>query len=204
MKTKICGITTLEDAKLAIESNAWALGFNFYSRSPRYLQPLHASTIIKGLPKKVLTVGLFVDQTYQEVKQIMENLKLDLAQVYQDYACPADAKKSMIFAIQPFSQQDVPPLNILRQYAYILIDAPRGNSNLYGGTGRLAEWDIARTLNKDVKLLLAGGLNISNIKEAIHSVQPYGIDICSSIESSPGIKDPLLLKQFLTLCSYDQ
>lgn len=197
MKTKICGITNLQDAKLAIESHAWALGFNFYKNSPRFINQETADAIIRALPKKILKVGLFIDQDYKEVQRLMGTLQLDLAQVYQDYDCPADAKKSMIFVIQPSSDENVPPLNVLQQYGYILIDAPRAETNEYGGTGKLANWDIARNLTKKIKLILAGGLNVSNIKNAIQTVQPYGVDVCSGVEFGPGIKDPLLLKQFL-------
>lgn len=203
MRTKICGITNLRDAKLAIESHAWALGFNFYSHSPRFLQLAQAQDIIQALPKEIIKVGLFVDQDYKDIQHIMKDLRLDLAQVYQDYDCLPDAKRSMIFVIQPSSEEEVPALNILSQYGYVLIDAPRGKNDLYGGTGKLANWDIAKNLGKHVKLLLAGGLNYTNVKSAIQTVQPYGIDVCSSIESSPGIKDPIRLQQFLNETSYE-
>lgn len=203
MKTKICGITHLHDAKLAIESGAWALGFNFYKHSPRFLQREQAREIIEALPKEILKIGLFIDQDYHYIQQVMKDLKLDLAQVYQDYDCSPDTKKSMIFVIQPFTEQQIPPLDILNQYGYVLIDTPRGNNDLYGGTGKLANWDIAKHLSKHVKLILAGGLNLSNLASAIETVQPYAIDVCSSIESAPGVKDPTLLKQFLTLSSHD-
>lgn len=188
---------------LATELHAWALGFNFYKPSPRFLQLNQARKIIQALPKEILKVGLFIDHDYHYIQQVMEDLKLDLAQVYQDHVCPPEAKKSMIFVIQPFTEQDVPPLHILSQYAYVLIDAPRGKEDLYGGTGKLANWEVAKYLSKHGKLILAGGLNISNLKNAIDTVQPYAIDVCSSIELSPGIKDPHLLKKFLTLSSHD-
>jgi len=204
MKTKICGITNLEDARLAIESGAWALGFNFYGPSPRYIELQRAKEIInalRALPKNIVIVGLFIDQSIKELQEIMDELKLDLAQVYQDYDCSAEAKQSMIYVIHPFTLSDVPPLDILKQYAYILIDTPRGQNDLYGGTGKLANWDVARELSKNVKLLLGGGLNIANVRDAIQRVQPYGVDVCSGIERSRGIKDPLILQEFLNLSS---
>jgi len=203
MKTKICGITNLRDAKFAIEYGAWALGFNFYKPSPRFLQIEQAGEIIKDLPKTIVKVGLFVDQDYATIHQIMEDLELDLAQVYQDYDCSIDAKKSMIFVIQPFLAEELPPLNVLREYGYVLIDAPRGRNDVYGGSGKLANWEIASELSRDVKLILAGGLNSHNIANATSAVHPWGVDVCSGVESSPGIKDPILLKQFLNQTSYE-
>lgn len=203
MKTKICGITNIKDANLAIELGAWALGFNFYQKSPRFLRTEHAEEIIKGLSKNVIKVGLFVDQSYKEVEEVMENLGLDLAQVYQNYDCDRVYKKNMIFVVQPVSEEELPPLHVLKEYGYVLIDAPRGKSDIYGGSGKLANWDLASQLSKEVRLILAGGLNSENIKNAIEEVQPWGVDVCSSIESSPGVKDSLLLKQFFNETSYE-
>lgn len=197
MKTKICGITNLRDAKFAIEFGAWALGFNFYKASPRFLEIEQAREIIKNLPKEIVKVGLFVDQDYATVNHIMKDLQLDLAQVYQNYDCPIQEKKSMIFVIQPIQGEDLPSLKVLKEYGYILIDAPRGKNDVYGGSGKLANWELASELSKEVKLILAGGLNSENIGKATAKVNPWGVDVCSSVESSPGIKDPILLKEFL-------
>lgn len=192
MLAKICGITNLQDAQHAINSGVWALGFNFYEKSPRSINLDQGKNIIDQLPEHILKVGIFIEQTAAELELIMKQSHLDLAQVYHhDYS--EALKKKMIFCVQT----DNPSYEQLKNYAYILIDAPRGNGGAFGGTGQCANWEIAHKLSNDFNLILAGGLNPKNISEAIQQVQPFAVDVASGLEISPGIKDHHLITQFM-------
>jgi len=189
MKIKICGLTHQEDAHFAAEKGAWALGFNFYKDSPRYIDPQYARSLIMTLPASVQKVGICVDQDLGEILALKTQLALDYVQVYQDFNCDNDLKKSMILSIHPNTPAEIPSLSTLKEYAMVLIDAPTSQTGLLGGSGCPAKWEIAKTLTKEIKLILAGGLHPENIQEAIHAVQPFAIDLCSGIEAYPGKKD---------------
>lgn len=195
MRTKICGITNSEDAKLIATLYPWAVGFNFSKRSLRYISQTQAKDLISLLPDKILRVGIFIEQSAYEVSKIMNDLNLNLAQVYRDI--PQLNRQKCILSLQANCQKEIPPLSVLTQYAYVLIDAPQQKSNCYGGTGQLANWTLAADLSLIVPLILAGGLNPENVMNAIKKVNPFAVDVCSSIEKAPGIKDLKRLKQFL-------
>lgn len=197
MKAKICGITNLQDALFSISAGAWALGFNFYKPSKRYIEKSIAKDIIKKLPLSILKVGIFIDEGSEEISATMDEIALDLAQVYEASNASLCIKKNMILSLQPYHLSDLPNTNILNQYGYLLIDAPYTFNRSYGGTGHKAQWDIASTLAKDYRLILAGGLNPENVQEAIEIVHPFAVDVASGIEYSPGIKNHNLTIQFL-------
>lgn len=203
MRAKICGITNLEDALFAANSGAWAIGFNFYKKSPRYILPTKAKEICLQLPKHIITVGILIDSSKEE---IVNTLKfIDFIQVYQhDSTLLLEEKKRLILALQTSSREKLPEAKIMQEYCYLLLDAPKQADGLLGGTGRLANWDLAKELAKDYKLILAGGLNNANIKGAIDYVQPFGVDVASGVEKSPGIKDPSAVKEFLNRCTNDR
>lgn len=201
MNIKICGITTIQDALIAVNEGAWALGFNFYQYSPRYISKEKAKNIIEKLPKSVIKVGIFLDKKTDEILAIIDEIGLDFAQIYQEDKIESKSKSKMILALQPTSETRFSN-RVLSQYAYILIDAPQKYSGLYGGTGHIAEWNIAKMLAKDHRLILAGGLNPQNIQEAIERVNPFAVDVASGLEYSPGIKDPILIKQFIAKAQY--
>jgi phosphoribosylanthranilate isomerase len=202
MLIKICGITTLKDALLAIEAGADMLGFNFYEPSPRYLAPETCANIISELKDaQVIHVGVFVNQTTHEIRQILEFCGLDLAQLHGDeglndlvalgeMAFKAIRPKSLDaakMAVQEYAQRSLPP--------QLLVDAH--HKGLYGGTGETGDWQIARHLAERTPILLAGGLNPANVAEAIQNVSPWGVDVASGVEASPGIKDPHKIADFI-------
>jgi phosphoribosylanthranilate isomerase len=195
MKLKICGITNLEDAQAAYHAGAWALGFNFYPPSPRYITPQAATEIIRQLPPTLITIGIFIEQPLTEILKLKQQLGLSFLQIYEDFSCTAEQKQEMILVTQPQNLSELPPLPVLKEYAMVLIDAPQDASCIMGGTGRSANWELAETLARQVKLILAGGIHPGNIIQAIEQVRPYAIDICSRIESAPGKKDLALLQQ---------
>jgi phosphoribosylanthranilate isomerase len=197
MKTKICGITNLQDALFSITAGAWALGFNFYKPSKRYVEKSLAKEIIGKLPQSILKVGIFIDESDEEIAAIMNETGLDLAQVYKESNAPLSMKKNMILSLRPNHLCDLPDSKILNQYGYLLIDAPATSGGLYGGTGHKAQWDVACTLARDYRLILAGGLNPENVQEAIKAVYPFAVDVASGTEQSPGMKNHNLINQFL-------
>ncbi|NDD99238.1 phosphoribosylanthranilate isomerase [bacterium] len=198
MKAKICGITNLEDALLATNNGAWAIGFNFYKNSPRYVSIKKAKEITSQLPMHIIKVGILIDYSQDTMLDALEFL--DLVQIYKQSPSVFLDKKRIILALQASSKDELPTSSILQEYGFILLDAPKQQDGLFGGTGRLANWDLAKELAKNYKLILAGGLNYSNVEEAIKQVQPFAVDVASGVEARPGIKNPAKIKEFLIRC----
>jgi phosphoribosylanthranilate isomerase len=204
MRAKICGITNYNDVLFAAQKGAWALGFNFYPKSPRYIEQNTAKNIIDSLPLSVTKVGLFIDKSYDFIARYVDELNLDLVQIYDDLSeAPQSFKDKAILCFQPNSIDELPEFSILEDYRYLLIDAPKNKDGLMGGTGRVSNWELASKLAKDYRLILAGGLNPNNVAMAINIVKPYAVDVASSVESKPGIKDNQLIKNFLKECNHD-
>ena len=192
MMVKICGITTLEDALAAIDEGATALGFNFYPPSPRYIAPEVAAGIIAELPKDCLKVGVFVSETPETVKAIAEEAGLDIVQLHGKETpeqVPVGYPVWKAFRVDAtFSPEQ---LRDFPAEAYLL-DSP---TELYGGSGHSFDWNMARGIG--AKIILAGGLDASNIRRAIAVAQPWGVDACSKLESAPGRKDRAKMSAFL-------
>jgi phosphoribosylanthranilate isomerase len=191
VRVKICGITNLEDAKAAINLGADALGFNFYKRSPRYIEPTNAKPIIEALPPLVSLVGIFVDEFSPErILSIIHAIGLGSVQLHGSESPEYARKISELRLIKAFRVDenfDVAQLAAYRVGAYLL-DAY--DSKQVGGTGQIFNWDIAVAAKQHGRVILAGGLSPENVHDAILRVRPYAVDICSSIESEPGKKDP--------------
>jgi phosphoribosylanthranilate isomerase len=189
MKIKICGLTNFEDAEHCEQLGAWALGFNFYPKSPRYISKTAAKEIIKALPKSTLKVGIYINESYDTLLQHIDDLGLDLVQVYTPLNdAPSSFKDRVILSLQASTKSDLPSASILGSYRYILLDAPK-KDGLLGGTGRRANWVLAETMAREYPLILAGGLNATNVRDAIQAVNPYAVDLASGVEQAPGIKD---------------
>jgi phosphoribosylanthranilate isomerase len=204
MRVKVCGLTHLSDARMSIHHGAWAVGFNFHPASPRYLSKSAAQAIIAQLPPSVLKVGIFVKETVEVITQQMEELELDLVQLYSPVNATKKFKARVILALQVASEAELPSARVLSEYAYLLLDAPLRADGLMGGTGRVANWALAATLARDYRLLLAGGLTAENVKKALDQVKPYAVDVASGVEQSPGLKDELRMKHFFEECRDEQ
>lgn len=196
---KICGITNLEDALVSIEAGAYALGFNFYPRSSRYIDPQVARVIIDQLPAHVLSVGVFVNEAKPEsVARLADVAGVGAIQLHGDESpqyCLALKDRYLIKAIRIDSGFS-PDRALEYETQAILLDA--FSSEAYGGTGQTIDWSVARKTRELVpKLFLAGGLSPENVAEAIAKVRPYAVDACSCLESLPGLKDPALVRAFL-------
>ncbi|MCP9495329.1 MAG: phosphoribosylanthranilate isomerase [Pyrinomonadaceae bacterium MAG19_C2-C3] len=203
-RIKICGVTRLEDALLCAGAGADLLGFNFYKPSPRYVEPTHARRIIESLRAenlRVETVGVFVNEPTEEVARIARHAKLDAVQLHGDEAA-GDCHRLMDEGLRVTKALRVGvdfKLETCSDFAFcdcVLLDA--FDRNLYGGSGARFDWSVARqVVNLVPRLLLAGGLDASNVREAIELVAPFGVDVASGVESAAGVKDALKVRAFL-------
>lgn len=201
-RVKICGITNLEDAELAVEFGADELGFNFYEKSPRYISPVKAREFIEKLPSNVCNIGVFVNESIDSVLETAKIAGLDAIQLHGDednrFIEEVNTMSGLpvIKAIQVSSDFD--PENIKPCSAEaILLD--KYSPEQYGGTGETFDWKIAKQISEQFRVLyLAGGLTAENVADAVRIVKPYAVDVASGVESAPGKKDEQKLYRFIT------
>lgn len=194
-RVKICGITNREDALQAVASGADALGFVFYRKSPRCVCPETVRTIVSALPPLVTTVGLFVNESPDKIREIMTSCRLDRAQLHGDET-PQQCSLAPLRVIKALRVRDA--ISLVQAEAYsndLLLDA--WSDQAYGGTGHTFDWTLARQLAARRPIILAGGLRPDNVKQAIAAVQPYAVDVSSGVESSPGQKDYQKMAEFI-------
>ena len=193
-RVKICGITNEKDALLAAELGAWALGFIFYKKSPRYVTPATAKTMIRRLPPFVTPVGVFVNAAQDEVLKISEECGIRTLQFHGEET-PAFCRRFQgCRVIKAFRLTDRPDLPAISRYdaAAYLFDTFK--SDKYGGTGRTFDWTLLKNFSRKNPLILSGGINPSNIVEAVRQVRPYAVDVSSGVEERAGRKSPAKLK----------
>ncbi len=198
VKVKICGITNLDDALAAVDAGADALGFVFYDKSPRNVNPMQASAIIAKLPPFVQTVGLFVNEEAEQVNWTADFCGLDLIQLHGDEEpeyCPEIRRR----VIKAFRVKDAASLASLQRYrvAGYLLDA--WSPAAPGGTGETFNWELAKEAAASGRLILAGGLTPPNVRQAVEQVRPYAVDVSSGVESAPGKKEPEKVREFIRL-----
>jgi phosphoribosylanthranilate isomerase len=191
MILKICGITSQDDADAAIEGGANAIGFNFYPRSPRYVTPERAAAIATAAG--VRRVGVFVNEPPERVEEIGRAVVLDVAQLHGEET-PDDYPQGMAV----WKAARVAPGFDLRRFENcpaeaLVLDGPAGE--LYGGAGKSFDWKLVGV--SAWRIVLAGGLDASNVAQAVMLVRPWGVDACSRIESAPGKKDHKKMNEFL-------
>ncbi len=197
---KICGITNLEDAIMAVEAGADALGFNFYQPSPRYTTPQQAREIIEQLPDSILKVGVFVNETTPEiVRNIAEQAGLTALQLHgdesPDYCHELAATHDVIKVFAVARDFDI---TVVHRYEITAVMLDTKHNTLRGGTGNTFDWSIAQEVSKTVsKLYLAGGLSPENVADAVERVRPFAVDACSALESEPGKKDHKRVREFV-------
>ncbi len=196
MRVKICGITRLEDALCAIEAGADALGFVFYEPSPRYISAEQAASIIAQLPPFVTSVGLFVNTPIAQVKSLALQIGLDLIQFHGDETAAACDGVGLpyIRALRMQPGQAIAQIAESYQKARaILLDA--WVPGIPGGTGETFDWAAIPPLTKP--LILAGGLTVDNVAQAVLQVRPYAVDVSGGVELRSGVKDQSKLKLFI-------
>ena len=198
---KICGITNLEDALTAVEAGTDALGFVFYDKSPRNINPETAREIAAKLPEKVEKVGLFVDQSANDIYATAELIALTAAQVYGDISKHRENSRLKLIPALSFNKY---PESCARTWNpetvhAFLLDSGAG-ANL-GGTGQTFDWVVSKPTVESIKRLgnvvVAGGLTPENVSEAMRILKPWGVDVSSGVEVRPGKKDPAKVRAFI-------
>lgn len=194
---KICGVTTPADARRAVDLGADLLGLNFHPPSPRCLDPDRAAEVADAVRGRVPLVGVFVHQTSEEIAEIDRRVGLDLIQLHG----PPDPEAAAVWgdrAIQVFRREAPPDAEELARYGRVwgfLFDVPHGN--LYGGTGVSWQYGTLAGVGTDKPVLVAGGIRPDNARRALEVSGAAGLDVCSGVESSPGVKDPKLMERLI-------
>jgi len=196
MRVKVCGITNEDDALKAAYYGAWAIGFIFYKKSPRYVSPSKARRIIESLPPFITPVGVFVDSNEKAVREVCQFTRIRTIQFHGEESpvyCKRFKNYKIIKAFRVSSFLDT------RKIAKYKVDAFLFDSyseNVQGGTGETFDWDLLKKEKFEKPVILSGGLNPGNVEKAINMVTPYAIDVASGVEKRPGIKDPRLIRSF--------
>ena len=198
---KICGITNLEDALQAVAAGADALGFNFYLKSPRYVAPETANAIISGLPSRIVSVGVFVNEPIDQTIAIAARSGIGEIQLHGEET-PEQvrevASRSELPVIKAFGVNGGFDLGRLENYESNAVLLDGFSSDGHGGTGVKTDWDMARTVVlSGRKVFLAGGLSAENVGDAVAAVSPFAVDACSLLESTKGKKDPEKVRRFI-------
>jgi phosphoribosylanthranilate isomerase len=196
-RVKICGITREQDARLAVELGAAALGFNFYPPSPRFVTPEAARGIMESVPPLVLAVGVFAEESdARHVARVARRAGVSAVQLHaSSFRTTENALRAfrMIRAVAVREGMKAEELAGLKADA-LLLDA--FDTELRGGTGKSFDWNFAREAARFGTIILAGGLTPENICHAVLEARPFAVDVASGVESSPGIKDPGMLRAF--------
>jgi phosphoribosylanthranilate isomerase len=198
-KVKVCGITNVEDALAAAEAGAEMLGFNFYRRSPRYVEPAEARRIVERLPPGVLGVGVFVNEEGPErVAELAGEAGVGAVQLHGAESPEYCASVGWPVTIKALRVGEGFRAESAGAYGTdaVLLDAYVAGE--WGGTGRTFDWSVAREVRELVpRLILAGGLTAENVAAAVRAVRPFAVDACSGVEAAPGRKDAALVRRFV-------
>ncbi|MCO6459323.1 MAG: phosphoribosylanthranilate isomerase [Pirellulaceae bacterium] len=207
-RVKICGVTTPQDARLVADCGADAIGLNFYAGSPRFVTRSQARELLGEVPPSVARVGVFVNAAVEEILECQQDLGLDYLQLHGDepveyLARLAPSRVVRALRCRPGDSTMVDRLladcgTLGHWPAALLIDAHRPGT--YGGTGRTVDWPAVAELGErcqGIRLVLAGGLNPGNVRQAIQAARPAAVDTASGVELAPGRKSPDLVRQFV-------
>jgi phosphoribosylanthranilate isomerase len=199
IQIKICGVTNVRDAKTCVELGAQMIGLNFYPQSPRYIEPKVAWQIVEALQTHIDAVGVFVNGNAYEIRNTANAAGVRCVQLHGDFSpdvgreLAREFRVIRVFSTHPqFRPEDV----TLFPHCDVLLDAY--HPELRGGTGKTCDWSAARaTLRFSRFLILSGGLNAENVASAIKAVTPHAVDVCSGVESAPGVKDRSAINDFI-------
>lgn len=197
-KVKICGITNLNDALDSIEAGCDALGFVFYKKSKRYIEPERAKDIIQRLPQNIIKVGVFVNAKEKTVKRIARLCNLDILQFHGNESsefCRRFNGYKIIKAFRINENLDLEKILRYKVFAYLFDTFVESK---FGGTGKNFNWKLVRHID-DLKrpVFLSGGLSAENVKEAVEEAQPHWVDVSTSVETKPGKKDYIKVRRFI-------
>lgn len=201
VRVKICGLTNLADARAATKCGADALGFIFFPKSPRFITPEKAASIIAQLPPFVAKVGVFVNEASEYILEVVRQAGLDTIQLHGEETPEfSDRLRNrgtrVVKAFRIKDQSSLAPLKDFPADAILLDSYVPGQ---LGGTGAKFNWDLAlQAQSFGLPVILAGGLDPSNVADAISKVMPFAVDVSSGVESAPGIKDLAKVREFIT------
>ncbi|MDP2877802.1 MAG: phosphoribosylanthranilate isomerase [Holophaga sp.] len=199
---KVCGLTNLEDARLAWELGAAALGFVFHAESPRAITVSQAIHIRAELPPEAVCVGVFVDRNPSEIQSVAEAVGLSAVQLH-GRETPETVARLNLPVLKAIRTEDALDEGRLRAFAVAAFLLDASHPTLAGGTGLCADWTLAQRLAQRFPLILAGGLHPGNVREAFAKVNPRGLDLSSGIEAEPGRKDPQKLRELFQFFPFD-
>jgi phosphoribosylanthranilate isomerase len=198
VKVKICGITNKDDAREAVRLGADMLGFVFYKRSPRAIGARDVKAVIEGLPSRVKKVGVFVNEDRRTVQAVARHCHLDMVQLHGEeppgYCASLSDGIRVVKAFRVKGRKDLAIINAYDADFYLLDSYARGRR---GGTGKSFDWGIVKDFSFRRPVILSGGLTPGNVARAIRKVSPYGVDVSTGVEASPGKKDPKLMRRFI-------
>jgi phosphoribosylanthranilate isomerase len=199
-RIKLCGITSLDDAQLAVDAGAWAVGCILWPDSPRVCDPAEAGRIAAAVRRRAQVCGVFVNSHLDEVTELVDALGLTMVQLHGDEGpayCAEVARRTgakVIKAAAVSTQADVQALETFHTDFHML-DAHR--PGMRGGTGETFDWELVRARRSSIPLILSGGLRPENVAEAIAATHPFAVDTASGTESAPGVKDPAKVAAFV-------
>jgi phosphoribosylanthranilate isomerase len=200
IQIKICGVTNANDARTCVELGADMIGFNFYPASPRYIEPANVRQIVDVLPARTCAVGVFVDADPAEIRKLAKTARVRCVQLHghtTPESCSELAREFRVIRALSTDMRFDPEYAAAFLHCDVLIDAY--HPVLRGGTGQMCDWSAARAALRYTRfLILSGGLNVKNVGQAIAAVTPHAVDVCSGIESAPGVKDHRALERFIS------
>lgn len=200
IQIKICGVTNEDDARACFELGVDMIGFNFYRKSPRYMEPADVRRIVDVLPPGTLAVGVFVDADPAEIREVAITAGVGCVQLHGNTtpeSCSELAPEFRVIRALSTDAQFDPRHAAEFADCDLLIDAY--HPELRGGTGQTCDWSAARAAMRYTRfLILSGGLNARNVGSAIAAVMPHAVDVCSGVESGPGVKDHCAVEQFIS------
>lgn len=195
---KICGITNLEDAVNSIEAGADMIGFVFYQKSKRYIEPEKAALIVREISSFVTCIGVFVNEDVEEIKKVIDRTMIDMVQLSGDESPEVCEKlREIVPVMKSFKVSENFSSDILKNFAVDFVHLDSFLNGEYGGTGKTFNWDMVAGLSDQWKIILSGGLDADNVREAILKVKPYGVDVSSGVEEYPGKKSFEKVKSFI-------
>jgi len=204
VRVKICGITSELDAGRAARAGAWAVGFIFHKKSPRYISPFKAKKIIDTLPPFITPVGVFVNHNAGAMRDIINHCGLRVVQLHgdEDHHFAHRLKRynvKIIKVIRMKGDFDPKVLENFKVDAFLFDTYDEGQ---FGGSGKTFNWSLLQDIKTEVPIILSGGLNAQNVIEAVNTLKPYAVDVNSGVEEAPGKKDGKKMKDFCDIVSY--
>jgi phosphoribosylanthranilate isomerase len=207
VRVKVCGITNELDAQRAARAGAWAVGFIFYKKSPRFISPFKAKKIIDLLPPFITPVGVFVNHKSGAVRDIVDHCGLRAVQLHGDedhhfcHRLKSSYHVKVIKVLRVGENFDPKIVGDYKVDAFLFDTYEKDN---YGGSGKTFDWNVLKAVKAscDVPIILSGGLNTQNVIEAVNLLKPYAVDVNSGVEEAPGKKDAKKMKDFIDIVSY--